>query len=528
LLLLLLCAFSAFCALRSLSRQIGSSGAGRKWLVLAGCGAGLLALGSRFLVAEGRVSWAPYADQWNAEISGIVAPLVHGTLGWRELVAGNNEHRVFLTRVLSLGVVLANGGWDNRALVIANYLLEAVMVAWVCTLAWGALGWARGSYVCAVALLPMFLVCDWETLVSSNQAQFVFMAFGSVLALSLAQGYSIKSLGSWGALAMALLTLGSMASGFLTAAAMLATGAIVTIAEGRRIRSVAGFGAACAAIAALGWFTRVHFTALHELYARDPADWLRAFLIYAAWPLAPGALGFLLMWLPWMILLFRTLRNREARPLAPFAIGLGLWDLLQSCALAWTRSGLSGLVSSRYTEFLVWGSVANAMALAIVFTGPGLAAGRRAAALAAMAAWLALVGGNELWRSGAVYRPYFEGFRGQTLEHEWRLGTFMRKGDANIIEGVSFPRIPTYSSEQIVSTLRDPQVLALLPAPLRRDAVRDRQPSLLPSIQDGPLSHVALRVRVCGLALALVGVGLIAAALLFARPTASGMRIPGG
>src|ERR1035441_7788755 len=98
----------------------------------------------RLSVAGGHVSWAPYLDQWGAEISGVVAPLAHGTLGWRDLVAGNNEHRVLLTRALSLAVIECNGAWDNRVLVIGNYLLESLLVAWVCALAWSCLGWARG------------------------------------------------------------------------------------------------------------------------------------------------------------------------------------------------------------------------------------------------------------------------------------------------------------------------------------------------------------------------------------------------
>lgn len=520
--LLLLVTFSAYCAVRALARQTGSPGPRPGWIAVAGLGAGLMTLGWRLCIAHGKVSWTPYLDQWNDEIGGIVAPLIHGTFGWSELFAGSNEHRVALSRALSLAVVLANGGWDNRVLVIANYALEALMVAWVCMLAWGAFGRVRGSFVCAAAVLPMLLVCDWETLVSSNQTQFVFMAFGSVIALSLAQRYSLRSLGSWGALAIALVTLGSMASAFLAAVAMAATGAVVAHAARRPIRSAAAFGAACAAVAALGWFTRIHFTALHEIYAKDPSDWLRAFFAYAAWPLSPGPLGFAVLWLPWLVLVYRTLRHREMPPMAPFALGLGLWDLLQACALAWTRSGLSSLVSSRYTEFLVWGTVANAAALVIVCADPRPAGARRAAALAAMAAWLALVGASEVWRSGAVYRPYFETFRAQSLEQERRLGDFMRTGDASLIESVGFPLIPTYSARQIVSTLRDPQMLALLPAPLRRDAVRDAHPSLLPTVQDGPLSYAALRVREWGPAIAAAGIALIAGALLLSR-----RRVPG-
>jgi hypothetical protein len=209
---------------------------------------------------------------------------------------------------------------------------------------------------------------------------------------------------------------------------------------------------------------------------------------------------------------------------APFAIGLGFWALLQAAALAWARAGLDGLVSSRYTEFMSWGTVANAGALVLV-TGARGSAGRRLLSWSLIAVWLGCVGGSEIRQSYAVYRPYLDGFRGQTREHEERLGTFMRTGDASAIRSVSFPHIPYFSADQIISTLRDPQVVAMLPAPLRRDQVRDSQPAALATIRDGPLSHVAVRAFGWGPECAVLGVAVLVGAFLGARRRA---RLPSG
>jgi hypothetical protein len=518
------CASAAFCIFWVLVGNLAVLGAGWKWPVLAGLGAAVLTLGCRLCLANGQVSWAPYLDQWHAEISGIVERLVHGQLGWRDLFAGNNEHRVLLTRVMSLDLMILNGGWDNRVLVIGNYLLEAFMVGWVCMFALNLLGWGRGSVVCAAALLPMFLVCDWEAIISSNQSQFVFMAFGTVVALSLTHTYSLGSTGSRGALAVALLTLGSMASGLFTALALAATAVVFSYVRKRGLRGVAGFCAACLGMAALAWVTRVQFTALNFIYAKTVQGWLSAFLAYAAWPLPANILGFLGLWLPWTFLMVRTLRRREMELFAPFAIGLGFWALLQAAALAWARAGLDGLVSSRYTEFMSWGTVANAGALVLVMGARG-SAGRRLLSWSLIAVWLGCVGGSEIRQSYAVYRPYLDGFRGQTREHEERLGTFMRTGDASAIRSVSFPHIPYFSADQIISTLRDPQVVAMLPAPLRRDQVRDSQPAALATIRDGPLSHVAVRAFGWGPECAALGVAVLVGAFLGARRRA---RLPSG
>ncbi len=326
--------FAAFASVRALLAQLKPAAGGPGCLLLAGFATALLAFGCRLCVAEGLVSWAPYLDQWHAEIGGVAVPLAHGTLGLRDLVAGNNEHRVVLTRAVALGVMLVDGCWDNRVLVVVNFMLESLAVAWVGVLAWGSLGWARGTVVAAAAFLPLLLVCDWETVVSSNQMQFVFMACGSVIGLSLAQGYSLRSLGSWAALAAASLMLGSMASGFLTALTLAATALLAAHADGRRLRTRAGFCALCVGIAAVGWLTRVEFTALYPIYAKSGVGWLRAFLAYAAWPLTPNLLGFLGLWSPWGVLLGMTLARRTRTPLALCGLGLGIWTLLQAGAVA--------------------------------------------------------------------------------------------------------------------------------------------------------------------------------------------------
>jgi hypothetical protein len=515
-------AFAAAFSIRTLLGQIRRDGPDRSAVLLAGLAAGLLAFGCRLCVAEGFVSWSPYLDQWHAEIGGVAVPLAHGTLGLGDLVAGNNEHRVILTRAAALGLMMADGSWDNRALVVFNYLLESAAIAWVCVLSWGSLGWARGTLVAAAAFLPMTLVCDWETVVSSNQMQFVFMAAGSVIGLSLVHDYSLRSLGCWASLSCALLMLASMASGLLTAVSLAATALVFSRGGGPGVRKAAGFCAACTVIAAAGWLTRVEFTALYPMYAKGFLSWLRAFLMYAAWPLAPNILGFALLWAPWGALLSLSLWKRRTERLAAFGIGLGIWALLQACALGWARAGFLGLVGSRYTEFLGWGFVANAACLAVMLGCLGAGRISRIVPWVAAVLWMAGIAGTEAWRSQSIYRPYLETFRQQTREHEHRLGTFMRTRDPNVIEGVEFPRIP-YVAAEILPVLRDPLVQPLLPAPLKRDLVRDRDPDQLPSIHDGILNYTAIHVLASGrwFLLGSVVVFLIVGAILIHEPSRS-------
>ncbi len=499
---LLLVAVAAFAAVNSLRASLAGRGAEGRAMLWASAGIALTVLGLRLALGSGQVSWCPFLDQWHAEVGGVLAPLARGTLSWGDLWAGNNEHRVFLTRALALVVTLLNGGWDNRPLVVGNYLLEALMVGWVALLAWLSLGWTRGFYVAIAALLPMALVCNWEVLVSSNQTQFVVMAVGTVLALSLVGRAPVRPWTAAGTLALAVLMLGSMASGLLTAAVLAASVTAGAFVARRGTGAAVGVAAACVVLAVTGWMTRVPFSALEFLHARNLGEWTRAFLAYAAWPLPPGPAGFALLWIPWGILLARTRRGRELPALAPFALGLGLWTLLQSAALAWSRCGLCDLVSSRYTEFVGLGVLANAAALAVLFQPRHAGTRPHRAGWGIMLLWLAVIGGAEARESARTYRPYLDAFHAHALGHERRLAEFVRTGDAGPIEAARFPDIP-YGAPDILAALRDPGTAALLPAALRP----------LPG-PEGPLTRLAVGALKAGPGLAAAGAVLVVGAFL--------------
>lgn len=50
----------------------------------------------------------PYWDQWNAEAELLYKPYLEGNLSWSSLLAPHNEHRIFTTRILALGLLELN------------------------------------------------------------------------------------------------------------------------------------------------------------------------------------------------------------------------------------------------------------------------------------------------------------------------------------------------------------------------------------------------------------------------------------
>jgi hypothetical protein len=296
------------------------------------------------------------------------------------------------------------------------------------------------------------------------------------------------------------------------------------------------FAAGCLAIAALGALTRPTFTLLDSLHAHRMAEFISALVAYGAWPLPPTGLGAALLWLPWGLLTARLVRRKPApnlypptplaplapsAPFAPFAWCLGLWVLLQVAALAWARAGLLPLVSSRYTEVIVWGTVANAACLMVILPSTGLNRRVRWAQVALIAVWFGAVGGFEVWRSEAIYRPFFTAFRGQTLGQERRLEAFMRTDDARGLEAAQIPDIP-YFAPRIIPLMRDRGISALLPTPLRRAHAerirvisRSNAGNVVP-VHEGPLTRAASWLLAHGSLLVVLGAAELVALIIIA------------
>src|SRR5215471_14443296 len=92
----------------------------------------LLSALALFLVVLGAHWWligeygtdVPWLDQWDAE-PGLYQSWQTGTLNIHAWFAPHNEHRIFFTRVLALGLFLLNRQWDPRLQMVVNAGLYA-------------------------------------------------------------------------------------------------------------------------------------------------------------------------------------------------------------------------------------------------------------------------------------------------------------------------------------------------------------------------------------------------------------------
>src|SRR5476649_1835570 len=91
-------------------------------------------VGARWAVVYGCASDLPTWDQWDAEWQHLLAPWLEHRFTLAELFRPQNEHRVVLTKLLNLGLTLANGQWDQRLECAVNTLLPALVAAGLFTL----------------------------------------------------------------------------------------------------------------------------------------------------------------------------------------------------------------------------------------------------------------------------------------------------------------------------------------------------------------------------------------------------------
>lgn len=515
-------AFLACCALLALVvlatwvvalRWCAPPDAARRQRLLVAAGLALLVFGVRLATLSGRVSWAPYLDEFEGELGTLISPFQSGVLGWDEFAAPHNDHRIATTRIVSLGSFLLNGEWDNRVLCVANCALVALGVGWFALFALREL---RGRD----ALVPILLLAvgsvlpnDWANIAVGFQLQFHFVVIASLLALTLLPNAPFGRAASVAGFLAALFAAASMGSGFL---ALVAGGAgiVVRLWLDRRAPAAAWVLLALSvAVAIFAWETRAVFHALDHLRAKNAAHFFAALEMYGGWPLPISVVSLLALWLPWLALTLRVLLRRQGSAFEVFVVTLGGWMLLQVVALAWGRAGFAPVMSSRYTGLLLWTSVVAASALVAL-----TAAARPALRLALPLGFALVLGGFLAQDARSFFGPQFAEFAGLAREHESRLGTFMRDHDPRVFSTVPFPHRPYEITERLVSLLNEPGLRTAWPAPLQRERFRASDPAAFARVRTGPLTWVARFLLGAGPALALGGLALIGAGLFWRRP----------
>lgn len=513
-----LAAVSFFAALRSVTTPVAAGTFLRQRIHLLTVFAGtfLLMLGARLSWLKSYSRPMPFWDEWKAGAIDLIIPLRGGFLDWEALFIPQSEHRILITRLVTLVGSLCNGEWDPRVGMTVSAFFFAGALALVCT------GVARTGTrtACFLAIVLAGWNClpfDPNNLLWGDQSQMYALNFFAVCVLCIASTEHPRFSTVLAAGAASALSLVTMGAGFVAPG----VGALLCLwryAKGRRLPDQAGsdsgrlvvMGMVFAVAAGAGLFLYRQAPFQSDTYARTATAFLHALKGRAAWPFPPHAWLVWVVWFPWITTCVLALRDRQAAPHTFFALSLGAWTLVGLAGLAHGRpTDLPPFDSKYYTlmSFAVVVSTLAAATLSLQRSRPWILTWVCLAC--ALATTVAMV---PVGRRG-IHESY-----GQFLSrsaHDNVVRPFLASGDPTTLRATPFYQLPYWNGAELADLLDTPLLQPWLPAVLR-NALAQRPGSTLQAGQTpGPVTLAARTLMKCGLGLAVAGAGALLWGLRF-------------
>ena len=424
----------------------------------------LLGMGMKLAMMQRCINPLPYFDQWEAEGLAIYVPYYENALTIADLFHPQNEHRIFLTHVYDLALLLMNRQWDSQLQMVCNAAVHsATMAAFGCLMAFlmGRRYWIFIWVPLALAVTASF---TWENALCGFQSQFYFLLLFSLLTIWLLGYEAWTRPWKWGLLA-GIITLLTMASGLLAAAAV---GAIAVLEIGknpRAWRSQIPTLAVCFVLVFAGLLLVGKTPENANAEATSLKDFRMALGNNLSWPtgLWPWLAPFKLF--PFLLLAWVCFRSPGRIPTAERVIlGIGIWTILQSVATAIARGAGGTPPQWRYMDTLCFLFTANVLSITLLI-------GKYRARLRLPVAWYAAFGVwlvpciISLW--GLQRRGWDEVIPTWTHYQKVRLETmrnYMATGDESVLAHGDFHNLPWNYVPGFVFLLHTKDVLPILPA----------------------------------------------------------------
>jgi hypothetical protein len=424
---------------------------------LGGVGLWLAVFGAKARLIAKFGTDLPFWDEWAKQGQMIIAPFYKGALHFGDFLIPHSEHRIAPTLLLNLALVVVGGQWDARVACLVNAGLHALIIVgvviWVAravSLRWGvALAWiSLGLY-----LLPL----DWENTLTGFQSQFYFLIGFSLVAIGgLLHSRGPGAAAWWIGLGSAVLAGVSMGSGFVCAAPvfLVITVRLLTSPQ-RRARDLATWVAALAILGA-GWFWRPRAPWDAPMQAQNAAQFISYALRCLAWPQTAWSWCGVVVWLPWLGLMFPPQRPRWAAASARIEIlfAIGIWVGIQDAAIAFGRGGGAGDPAWRYADVFAIGVLCNALSFSAY---PRFRRG-------AFALWLAAVFGAALAASWPLWQGELPAYASRARVYEHNVREYLATGDPQALEG----EVPFPDRAWLRRILDDPAIRAVLPPSVGR------------------------------------------------------------
>lgn len=218
-------------------------------------------------------------------------------------------------------------------------------------------------------VLALALPFGWENSLAGFQSQFYFLLVFSLLTLWLLSLHAPKSAPWWFGVATAIMSLFTVASGFLAAAAVFVLVALHVSRRPKDWKQQLPTLAFCAAVVVSGLLLKADVKAHHVLQAHSALEFLIALGNNLAWPwigVPPFAVFNLL---PLAALAWFYLKQKEVdRPAEEMTLAIRIWAILQGAAAAYARGADGKPPGWRYMDSSSFILIANCFSIAILMS----------------------------------------------------------------------------------------------------------------------------------------------------------------
>jgi len=359
--------------------------------------------GTRLLLIHAWGSPVPIGDEWDADAFGIFRAWLNSTLRWSDLFAAHNEHRIALTRISNLSLLIVEGRWNLWSEMMLGAALHAGCAAALFRLLANALSpSSRCGMLVGIAVL-FASTAGWQNALWGFQTQVYFANLLTVVAIGGMLGSKPLKPIWWIGWSAALLALFSNGSGVFAVVAILAVALLDMVTARRRpqpkmegaalprlpsrdpelverasaplselaetvVRPSGNSSRAATALATiavlvvLGFALRVDVPFHAPLKARNFAEFYAVFARSLAWPQIDSAWLWPIVQAPVLWLTVDLIRRRS-RPdsFERFTLALAIVAMLHAAAIAYSRG--AGLIEarplSRYQDPFLLGAAAN-------------------------------------------------------------------------------------------------------------------------------------------------------------------------
>lgn len=415
-------------------------------------------------------SETPFWDQWDF-LQDTLARWKNGNLSLKDLLSAHNEHRILYTRLISIALLSLDGGiWSNLTEAYVNTFIYAGILALLYIFLCRDIEvpvYRRSLFISVIVVgcLPF----DWENNLVGFQNQFYMMLASVIIGTGIAAHSRLGRASSWLLLLISFAALFTMASGLLTALAIVAViGLRLWPAPSRPIYGFVMF-TALLAISLLGLSITPDIPGHHVLRAQGFGEHIRAFITMLIWPVQPltlvKAIFAIIIWLPTAIWLLRYLSTSKSNNGEFFAVGIAIWCLLQALAFAHARGHNPTGLPSRYMLIPAIGLLAN-LALAI-----HLALASEVSRLHRILSSVGVVIGVTLIAAALAWRTP-DDIESMKQRHQFNLiesfytQNYLRSKDANFLQQPSL-MIPYPSAAKLREFLDEASIQQMLPPSLQ-------------------------------------------------------------